>query len=1552
MTCSLKSKLEQRLNDNSRYYQDYLDSNSVINLPANNAIIIHPLDETSMYSWVGVENARIAEQGFDKEMFTITQDGTDTVLHYNLQYAKDYQDYMTTYQSDLAQGTFDEQQYSENELGAEFIEDPMTDAQMYALLLQQELVETPVNFKEWKDNRELRLKSQKQKLNFYIKNKNKQGISFVNTSIAQLEKQLKDFKEDDIDVIHEKLMQEIVILKQLLDTLGTNTMSTLNSLEANNIKTRIEDLETYFNGKDLEGRIVSSTIPAMIRGKFDDVRLKEVLADISEIKNSYYDKVNTLVKQVFANNDFVQDFKNEKETLDPASERYKQLTKFFQVADKLIEDNDQKVGALEVTLGAGQVNMVMANLLIHYRDKNYAREVGATMKLAQSLRNSWVKIKDLVSNGEYVSNKLYEKDVLGVKTSNLITPYFKGFDKIRTVIKQRNRFFIYNKSADKYAEHMVYLKENVDFLRIDKLKSIHDLHKNNKYFSEFFTSSEQEMQNYEKEVRAKLGNTVFEIELKKQLQQIEDFALQSNNFLFHSANDQYNNNPFAFVENFYSNNYDKSSEKTASYQMFGYNTYFPKDEMYMNQEFKNIESKSYGKDLLDTWKNSFELVTQYINPALDGEGINVEVNQIMNQEDNLNRETVSQVSFFKKVPKVLQEMWDIYISRAIKAKSNLKELNENDILIPYSNHGRQQKEVYVTQYEKKSIEELKQLATDAGLDVSKIAGYNEKDAIKTISNSLAQLKINKTSSSNLLNSVLDATEIVRNLNARRATITTANLMKDYLKGNKTAKTTDYFNKWVQANIQGDAVSKSSTVDTKLREKELFKKVYTKAEKDLFAFLQKERTNIQGNYNFISIDPQTKEGTKYTKEGDKFYKIKDNKKEEVYAGTIETEYEKYLQQKYETMGTFATASSLLLFIKSNIQASTLTFFTPITGINNREVGRMTTMASAVAGQTKFTVNQLNRSRLFLAGTNMMKTFGYVGGNKILSKVLTRKFKNVQSSLALVQQLGLLSNTIDTYKTQGAFAGLTKTVQELKEIMTDMSTNNPEWKNQMEIVLSVLQNTMVEFKESDGTISMQPFFDGKNFIYKPGTLELRDEYRTDNNILNWQEFEESEDGNNPVVKFLLEVKAEKDGSQGNYANNDTTPLEMTTGGKVLTTFTKYLYGNTKRQYGKHDLDIVSGQADKLGLKRAMLEHGPTSIMHMIFANGGASTGMNLLLGTGAGTLAGIGAGALSVPILISAALFIAHKNGVFKMTSFGAKQEYLLALDYGKEVVLRSINTIPKKYLFTTKIKSVELENVISNLNYVPSGMTLSERKLLSANAEEVAQKFSIFLATTLAAYLVTAFMQGSDDDDEEKKQLKREVNLKVIYTIMNMGNSQMADIEKFTNPAAFKDASSSIIYFSLLQKSWKSSTKTWDKYAEGEIDGADALGEMALNTAATTGIPKSVLKLLSGKNALLSDRYYGQYTELDKYILDKLTTPEDKYQRITEAKRAYLRPLVMAKYKELAKKQNVELSEKTLKKKASEYLEVQGLTKGNGTYEDLYKSDKWNTIREEIKTIEE
>ena len=109
---------------------------------------------------------------------------------------------------------------------------------------------------------------------------------------------------------------------------------------------------------------------------------------------------------------------------------------------------------------------------------------------------------------------------------------------------------------------------------------------------------------------------------------------------------------------------------------------------------------------------------------------------------------------------------------------------------------------------------------------------------------------------------------------------------------------------------------------------------------------------------------------------------------------------------------------------------------------------------------------------------------------------------------------------------------------------------------------------------------------------------------------------------------------------------------------------------------------------------------------------------------------------------------------------------------------------------------------------------------------------------------------------------------------------------------------------------------------------------------------------SNKDVVLSDRFYGQYTELDKYVLDKLTTPEDKYQRITEAKRAYLRPLVMAKYKELAKKQNVELSEKTLKKKASEYLEVQGLTKGNGTYEDLYKSDKWNTIREEIKTIEE
>ena len=137
------------------------------------------------------------------------------------------------------------------------------------------------------------------------------------------------------------------------------------------------------------------------------------------------------------------------------------------------------------------------------------------------------------------------------------------------------------------------------------------------------------------------------------------------------------------------------------------------------------------------------------------------------------------------------------------------------------------------------------------------------------------------------------------------------------------------------------------------------------------------------------------------------------------------------------------------------------------------------------------------------------------------------------MTLVENLRLLENVMDNIKIEGEFdnTGILKTFETM---LSDISVNNPEWKNQMEIFLSILQNVQVEtvHKDENGNTIFEPFFDGKDFIYIPGTLQLKDEFKTETNIDNWEKFKEDKNGNSPQNLLVAKMKATKSALQGNY------------------------------------------------------------------------------------------------------------------------------------------------------------------------------------------------------------------------------------------------------------------------------------------------------------------------------------------------------------------------------------------------------------------------------------
>ena len=98
------------------------------------------------------------------------------------------------------------------------------------------IVNNPVNFAEWKNNREQMIAKLEDLSNRYRKTKEKLKLKQVNKAIKDLKEQLKKVNDKDVNILHESLINEIKILDDLLTLIKEDTSTGLDSLEANDIK--------------------------------------------------------------------------------------------------------------------------------------------------------------------------------------------------------------------------------------------------------------------------------------------------------------------------------------------------------------------------------------------------------------------------------------------------------------------------------------------------------------------------------------------------------------------------------------------------------------------------------------------------------------------------------------------------------------------------------------------------------------------------------------------------------------------------------------------------------------------------------------------------------------------------------------------------------------------------------------------------------------------------------------------------------------------------------------------------------------------------------------------------------------------------------------------------------------------------------------------------------------------------------------------------------------------------------------------------------------------
>lgn len=1526
MSCTLKEQFKQEFG-----------------IDLQNGRLIPELMKAKVSSWIYNNASVMKEMSFNDEVLGIEyrksnseHAGTDYFIKYDEKAEEQWEAYKYHQASqDALESTQETLNFNENYNYAPDENHEDDNVQGDYLFEDIDVVDSPVNFIEWKNNRKaLKEKLEKQAIQYRKHNNDRRKLKLVNKAIAEIDKQLTKFNENDMFIVHETLMQEINVLDKLLKDITTNPVDAAVILESNRIKERINELSVYFNGVDLMNNHspVNDSLRELLENTFEKDKLYDVQKGISNLFEQYNQNLFTIIESTFANDSLVMEHKK---NMSP-----EEFEKYYTKTIELIKNKEVYIGENQskapIFLGAASVDSVLADLLFSGRENYYNQEVGQTQILIQNFTDSWKKIKDKVdANKDYITTQLYQKDKLGVRTNKLISPFTTAFYKLLKDVNSAKFAFFSNKSLQSYKTWMNILKNNADFIQPYKLKVYQELYKDNAMFKSFFTYSEQEMLDYENELKSKLGVALYEIELNKQQEMIKNYINEQENGLFSSASFIYSKNPFSFINNFYSDNFNKPDNVTSEYLEPAYTQMIPKmdktdeynPEEYYNTELKKMESGEFGQELMNVYKHAYHLLTEYINPSLQAEGVNVTLMETMNQVDILDREIIKNLSFFQKIPLQFKNLWNSILENY--TTNNNMETSKDAFKSKYSSYGKNKTKILQQIYNEKSQADLINLLGKEGIDTNSSAVV--KASKRQLVNSLVQLELNKYSSTNLFNSITESTEIVRNMNARKNTMNMFDLFKDYVK-NKDKENEieyEYLNDWGRLNLQKEKYLENNP-DPKIIHKNITK-TYFNFDRNIKKLLELEKENLKFNYNF-KLGEDT-----YTTDNGIFYK----NEQEISKEEIDRQYDEYTKELLSHLGVDYTLGSFANGLLAGIYKSAMRTLAPARYFLNRFAGLNQNMSAAASKEFGFDMKNLLISRRFLRGDILRKMTNWDSARKLLGLQETNRLKNMKTLLSLAESLRILETSMETVKQEGEF-GNKGLLKKIDTILTNTAVNYPEWKNQMEGLLSILQTVEIETINGE----KKKVFDGNNFIYIPGTLQLKDEFRTEANVENWEKFKEDTDGNSPQNLIFALSKQAKRKTQGNYSGEDKVPVLGSEIGKLGSVFTRYLYENTNRQYGSKKSDLATGQLDVKGNKLILVEHAPTFLTHLVLGNGWVNTLGGMVIGTSALSAGAFVSTAAIVPTLIIGAMVIANRK-VIKMNHLN-KDEMRLALNYAKETALRSINIIPN-YLQLSLIP----EDKINAIKFIPSGMTAKERDILSASAQELSQKMGMFIGSAMTSLILSGIysLLSVNDDDEEKKEKMAALEMK-LNTLINLKNSLYSDIEKYTNPLEFKDASTTLIYVKMLERNWKKMNKAIDNYGTDKIEEGELTSELTKALGFLVGLPKAVNEISEPGTLVNTERIYEKGDWFDELIDNKTKPAEQNYKDATQELREPIRNKLVNQIRDAYQDSGKEMSEETIKELATAWLRQHDLTKDKGeTYESLFNDKKkWNDAEKEIDKI--
>lgn len=1010
----------------------------------------------------------------------------------------------------------------------------------------------------------------------------------------------------------------------------------------------------------------------------------------------------------------------------------------------------------------------------------------AIQKNKQQSRESVEALKKfdaVLHDKKFDMDNFFEKDSEGVDTGNLIHKFTtKYFKKIGEYFKL-NKEFNDAKPAQKglvYAKKIALMKNNfevIDFRKLNHFKAIYGSHPK---YSSYFTFSNTEMQDYENRLRSALGRVYDEHidRVSRKLEEFQDYHIaeeaSGNQW---SARNIISNSPWEFINNYDSNNsinsiaypspsggigyvYNNSSfiEVVPKKQVLDVNTNTMRDTGFYNSEFDNIENDN---DAFNYWTTIKELYERDINPTYGNvRGLTLGKIERTFAEEIYRSKGVA--GFFKVLYSAIKEHAKrIWFDRAnysdkMRIKSNYYDSSRSEIqkitkalnFMSTDEINRRARDLNLTTREESVIRNgLGRLDGDIAVRkyredvIDRIA---RKEVFSGYSKDLTKITTALADLASMQRARQDTQFLAELIMKQHESITT-----DDEKNEFRFKSNEKLRKWINTNIYNDRAlgkNKPGSMMAKEKRSNIFM-YYTEAEKRLSEILKNVQTNLRstGDYSFkVGDDTYERNGINYFKfdsNGNRTGITKD-----VFEGAIEN----YINEETKNMGIGITPNSVIDgFIKALVYKTFAGNL--VSGFFNRSEGMFTNMIMDRSGKF-WTPGNRNFAKSFLALANINK----IARNR-LSGIHRRHFEQLQTYQLLLDELSLFQDKKNELERRDKQSRYNK----FKEAFNvfQFAIDNPEFKNQSEIILSMLMD--VTIKDKDGNI--HKFFDGSSFpAYKPGTLELKDEFKfnSSGNInednIGWENFTLNDDNKGANQFFISKLKIEDaiKQTQGNYSNTDSIAFTTKNNwGRLVMLFMRWFPEHFNQRFGKRDVNLIQGKNNQVGRYRGILKSIPaTSIF--------AATAFTISGGPVAGAIAG------GLPLIGWGAKAI-YSKVFFKESIKSQVFDLKTSLGFLQEMLIQSISFYPK-VLYFGKVAN-KLDGIKNPL--IASNASLSESEIGAMKA--IAKEAAIMINQLIITILLKAAVW---DDDDDKDSVKR----KLYYFIDNQGNRMINSLSSWSN----------------------------------------------------------------------------------------------------------------------------------------------------------------------------